>query len=119
MMAQPAPVVNRPPAAGSDQRTMMAQPAPAKSSAPDQRTMAVGAPAPQPVAQATQMLQDSQGVVAAFAAQERVQAARAASAPPEPAPSTSAGALFWLAWVIIGVGAGLGAHFWLASRAVQ
>jgi hypothetical protein len=123
MMAQPAPQVNRPQAAGSDQRTMMAQPAPQvnrpqATSTNDQRTMlAQPAPTPQAVAQATQMLGDAHQGVGALAS-ERAQQARAAAAAPKPVQAPAGtGALFWLAWVIIGVGAGLGAHFWLASRA--
>jgi serine/threonine-protein kinase len=122
MMAQPAPVVNRGPSL-NEMKTMMAQPAPVlptsnPAARPDQRTMAVGAPAPSPqaVAGGTQVLPDSQGVVAF--AQDRAQQARAAA--PAAAPSGGgAGVLFWLAWVIIGVGVGLGYHFWAAHQAVQ
>jgi hypothetical protein len=83
------------------------------------RTVAVGAPAPvvsqQPQnAQGTMMLPDSQGVVAYN--QERAKQARAELGDRGPAP---AGALFWLAWIVLGVGAGLGVHYYLAQRALQ
>ena len=31
-------------------------------------------------------------------------------------PATPAGALFWIAWIVLGVGAGLGVHYWLSLR---
>ena len=62
----------------------------------------------------TQIIPDSQGVVAY--ARDRAAAAREAAGP-DTIPAQPAGALFWLAWIIIGIGAGLGIHFWLAHRA--
>jgi hypothetical protein len=88
MMAQEAPSL-------SAQKTMMAQAAP---------VVADGG---------TKILPDSAGVVAY--ATERARQARttgnnaALQAPP-------AGALFWLAWIILGIGIGLGVHFYLVQR---
>ena len=48
--------------------------------------------------------------------QQRAQEARAGLGDKGPAP---AGALFWLAWIVLGVGAGLGVHYWLVQRALQ
>jgi hypothetical protein len=50
--------------------------------------------------------------------QERVKQARAdlSEQPLRPPP---AGALFWLAWIILGIGAGIGAHYYLVLQAVK
>jgi serine/threonine-protein kinase len=58
----------------------------------------------------TQIIPDSAGVVA-FAAQKAAEARE--SAGPEVLPAAPAGALFWLAWIVLGIGVGLGLHFWL------
>jgi hypothetical protein len=85
------------------------------TAASNQKTMAVMAPVPNSIPVAgTQIIPDSQGVVAY--ARDRAAAARE-SAGPETLPAPPAGALFWLAWIVIGIGAGLGIHFWLAHRA--
>jgi serine/threonine-protein kinase len=114
MMAQ-APILpgKAPPGSG---KTMLATeaPRPTPAAAPpgsNARTVAaMPAPTPQPAQpnpQATMMMGDSQGVVAY--AQERAAQVRAGlQEAPKPA-----GALFWMAWVILGVGAGLGLHFFL------
>ncbi|HZS42568.1 MAG TPA: hypothetical protein VFF06_37315, partial [Polyangia bacterium] len=62
----------------------------------------------------TQILPDSAGVVAY--AQEQARQAREMSQP-ERIAAPPAGPLFWLAWIVIGVGAGLGVHFWMAHQA--
>jgi serine/threonine-protein kinase len=125
MMAMETPVVRPPPAAApsavSEQKTMMAMEAPARApSAPSpqasQKTMAVSAPvgAAHPAnLGGTQILPDSQGVVA-YAREKAAQARE--NALPDTLPAQPAGALFWLAWIILGVAAGLGAHFYLAAR---
>lgn len=110
--------------ATADQRTMMAQEAPKIGTQPgyapvagaaEQKTMmAQEAPASQmPAGGGTKILPDSAGVVAYAAA--RAQQARHSSqhqqlrAPP-------AGPLFWFAWILLGVGAGLGLHYYLALK---
>jgi serine/threonine-protein kinase len=140
-MLAPAPVLPRaapPPGGGHEIKTVMAQ-APVRPSAPppggptmlpvaapqvppaqparaEQRTMAASAPAPSPqaIADGTQMLPDSQGVVAY--AQERAQQVRA-SVSDRVQPTAPAGPLFWLAWVVIGIGAGLAYHLWTLHQA--
>ena len=84
MMAQEAPSL-------SSQKTMMAQPAPVLDGS-------------------TKILPDSAGVVA-YAA-ERAQQARL-SGQNEVLQAPPAGALFWFAWIVLGIGAGLGIHFYL------
>ena len=132
MMAQAPVLPSMPSGGGNEAKTMMAQ-APILPSTPppggapqpnpkaDQRTVAAMAPAapsvqvtPQQAApQGTMMLPDSQGVVAY--SQQRAQEARAGlNAGPAPA-----GPLFWLAWIVLGIGAGLGVHYWLVQRAMQ
>jgi hypothetical protein len=86
MMATEAPSLNA-------QKTMMAQPAPNLGS--------------------TKILPDSAGVVAY--ATERARKARI-SGQNEIVQAPPAGALFWLAWIVLGIGAGLGIHFYLISR---
>jgi hypothetical protein len=53
--------------------------------------------------------------VVAFA-QEQARQARA-QADSEPEPAAPAGVLFWLAWIVLGIAGGLGAHFYLMWRA--
>jgi serine/threonine-protein kinase len=93
------------------QRTMMAAPAPTPVPAAKKkgRTIALD-DAPTATPQRTVALPESAGVVA-FA--EHAQRARAEAHAAEQRP---AGPLFWLAWTLIGVGAGLAAHFWLLSH---
>jgi len=111
---------------GSEQKTMMAgmnapvnpfgspQPGP-QTAGPAQRTVGAGAPAPQTgsaqlpnLSAGTQILPDSAGVVA-FA---RAEASRARdAAQPTDAEPSGGGAMFWVAWAVIGIGAGLGLHF--------
>jgi hypothetical protein len=113
----PPPPAPPPPSASpvAEQKTMMAgMPAPVVPQGSNMKTMAVAAPAPGQAG--TQIIPDSQGVVAY--ARDRAAAARE-SAGPDTIPAQPAGALFWLAWIIIGIGAGLGIHFWLAHRAAQ
>ena len=137
MAGMNAPVFTPPPAApppasnyapinqGSEQKTMMAgmnapvnpfgapQPAgPVNTSSPAQRT-AAAQPAPQTnslpnLGAGTQILPDSAGVVAF--AREQASRARDAAQPVDNEPS-GGGALFWVAWAVIGIGAGLGLHF--------
>jgi hypothetical protein len=105
----PPPAAPPPPSAAPQQRTMMAQEAPSLSA---QKTM-MAQPAPVVADGGTKILPDSAGVVAY--ATERARQARTTGnnavleAPP-------AGALFWLAWIILGIGIGLGVHFYLAQR---
>jgi hypothetical protein len=78
---------------------------------PDQRTIAIGMSAPaMPQGQRTMAIPDSEGVVA-FAMDEarRAQAAAVVPAPP-------AGPLFWFAWIIFGVAAGLGIHMFVVPK---
>jgi hypothetical protein len=98
MMAEvKAPVVSRAPASAN------------------QKTMALDANAPQLGAKSgTQIIPDSRGVVA-FAHEKAAEAREAAA--PEAIPAAPAGALFWLAWIILGIGVGLGLHFWMAHKA--
>jgi serine/threonine-protein kinase len=94
------PATSTPPRA---QRTAIAD----APSAPKAR--ATVAPSPTPGAPAgTVMLPDASGLMSSAAAQ--LQAQRAA----EPAPGTVAPApwFFWLAWCVLGVGAGLALHFY-------
>ena len=93
----------------ADVRTVMATPAPVVVS-----QQQANAP------QATMMLPDSQGVVA-YAQERRLQAAleevgAADSGLRTPAASD---AVPGLAWIVLGIGAGLGVHFYLIQRAVQ
>ena len=106
----PPPAAPPPPSATPQQRTMMAQEAPSLNA---QKTMLAQ---PAPVGDAgggTKLLPDSAGVVA-YAA-ERARRARATGgnqvlqAPP-------AGALFWIAWIVLGIGVGLAVHFYLARH---
>jgi hypothetical protein len=59
--------------------------------------------------QGTMMLPDSAGVIA-FAA-EQAAAARRAAGQVQVDPVKPAGPLFWTAWVVLGIGIGLAAHF--------
>jgi serine/threonine-protein kinase len=137
MMAQPAPVLpsntgneaktmmaqapmlpsSAPPPGGrpqaspnSDMRTMMAQPAPV---IPQQQPQQPQPQQPAPQAQGTMMLPDSQGVVS-----YNQNAARQARAEMSQ-PSSGGGILFWAAWIVLGIGAGLGVHYYLIQRAAQ
>jgi serine/threonine-protein kinase len=121
------PVVSAAPAA-SEQKTLMAEvQAPivkpvAATPLAEQKTVMGASPAPVVTAQktmaldarqgGTQVLPDSAGVVAY--ARDRAAQAREGALPDTPV--APAGALFWLAWVIIGIGAGLGVHFWMAHH---
>ena len=131
MMAQ-APVL--PSGGGNEAKTMMAQ-APILPSSPppggrpqqpagnpgsDARTMIAQAPSVQvsPQGQAsapqgTMMLPDSAGVVA-YNQQRAAQARAEMTEKP-----SGAGVLFWVAWIVLGVGAGLGVHYYLIQRAIQ
>ena len=96
---------------GQEQKTILAPMAapviPSGSSA--QKTVAVSAPSNVEVnPMGTQILPDSQGVVA-FARDQANQARQAAAAVPD--EPSGGGAAFWVAWVLIGIGAGLGLHF--------
>jgi hypothetical protein len=86
MMATEAPSL-------SAQKTMMAQPAPDVGS--------------------TKIIPDSAGVVA-YAA-DRARKARI-SGQNQLVQAPPAGALFWIAWIVLGIGLGLGIHFYLVSR---
>jgi serine/threonine-protein kinase len=88
----------------SNARTVAAMPAPSVQATPQ--------PSPQP-AQGTMMLPDSQGVVAYN--QERARQARAELAE----KPSGGGLLFWAAWIVLGIGAGLGVHYYLIQRAAQ
>jgi hypothetical protein len=92
MMATEAPNLNA-------QKTMMAQQAPVSQGIADG---------------GTKILPDSTGV-AAYATERAQQARYANQHVPLRAPP--AGPLFWMAWIILGIGAGLGLHMYLASRA--
>jgi hypothetical protein len=104
----PPPAAPPPPAAAPQQRTMMAQEAPLSS----QKTM-MAQPAPVIGDGGTKILPDSAGVIAY--ATERARQARH-SAQNETLQAPPAGALFWLAWIVLGIGAGLGIHFYLIQR---
>jgi hypothetical protein len=116
----PPPAAPPPPSApplatgGANMKTMMAQEAP-QSGAPSpnaQKTML--AQAGGGIADgSTKLLPDSAGVIAY--AQERANQARA-SAQHQQLKTPPAGALFWLAWVLVGLGTGLGIHFYLLQR---
>jgi hypothetical protein len=93
MMAQEAPNLS------AQQRTMMAQAAPAS-----QGIEGAG----------TQILPDSAGVVA-YAA-ERAHQARVSGQNAVVRRAPPAGPIFWLAWIVLGLGAGLGIHFFLMQR---
>ncbi len=122
----PSPAANYAPInQGSEQKTMMAgmnapvnpfgapQPGgPVNTASPAQRT-AAPQPAPQTnslpnLGAGTQILPDSAGVVAF--AREQASRARDAAQPVDTEPS-GGGAMFWIAWAVIGIGAGLGLHF--------
>ncbi len=111
----PPPAAPPPPSApplatgGANMKTMMAQEAPALSAQKTMMAQAGGGIADG----STKVLPDSAGVVAY--AQERAHLARA-SASHKQLKTPPAGALFWLAWVLVGVGAGLGVHFYLLQR---
>jgi predicted Ser/Thr protein kinase len=114
----PPPAAPPPPSApplatgGANMKTMMAQEAPALT--PQQKTMMAQAGQAGGIADgSTKLLPDSAGVIAY--AQERANLARA-SAQHQQLKTPPAGALFWLAWVLVGVGAGLGVHFYLLQR---
>jgi hypothetical protein len=87
---------------------MMAQEAPLSA----QKTM-LAQPAPQVAAGSTKILPDSAGVVA-YAA-ERAQKARL-SGQNQIVQAAPAGALFWIAWIVVGIGAGLGIHFFMMQK---
>ena len=119
MMAEAPAVVRNAAPPVAEQKTVMGVPAPKLSPQPSpqgssQRTMSLDA---QNAGSAggnpggTQLLPDSHGVVAY--ARERAVAAREGALPEAPPP---AGVMFWLAWIVIGLGAGLGVHFWLAQH---
>jgi serine/threonine-protein kinase len=98
---------------GAEMKTMMATEAPNLHA---QRTMmAQQAPASQQVIPdgGTKILPDSTGV-AAYATERAQQARYANQGVPLRAPP--AGALFWMAWIVIGIAAGLGIHFYLVAR---
>jgi hypothetical protein len=111
----PPPAAPPPPSAaplaqaGANMKTMMATEAPQLT--PQQRTMmAQAAPAsPGIEGGGTQILPDSAGVVA-YAA-ERAHQARVSGQSAVVRKAPPAGPLFWLAWVVLGLGAGLGIHF--------
>ena len=103
----PPPAAPPPPTA-PQQRTMMAPAAPLSA----QRTMM--APAGAAVAEGgTKILPDSAGVVAY--ATERARQARHSSQHETPA-APPAGALFWIAWIVLGIGSGIGIHYYLMQR---
>jgi hypothetical protein len=96
---------------GQEQKTILAPMAAPVIASPQssQKTVAVSAPTGADVnPMGTQILPDSQGVVA-FAREQANQARQAAAAVPD--EPQGAGAAFWVAWVLIGIGAGLGLHF--------
>ena len=80
-----------------------------RTAGPNQKTMAVDLS--QPAGAGTMMLPNSAGVVA-FAKEEALRAREAAVS--EVIPATPASIFFWLAWVVIGIGAGLAIHFYRA-----
>ena len=94
----------------ANQRTVMAE---APSVAPKGNVKTVmldpNAPTLPPLGAGTQLLPDSQGVVA----YARAQAAEARAAIGDGAPAAPAGALFWVAWTILGAAIGLGAAAWV------
>ena len=104
----PPPAAPPPPSAAPQQRTMMAQEAPLSA----QKTM-MAQPAPNLADGGTKILPDSAGVIAY--ATERARQARH-SAQNETIQAPPAGALFWLAWIVLGIGAGLGVHFYMMQR---
>ncbi|MDB4966784.1 MAG: serine/threonine protein kinase [Myxococcales bacterium] len=109
----PPPAAPPPPGApaataGGTQKTMMAQEAPLAA----QKTM-MAQQAPGIGDGGTKILPDSAGVIAY--ATERARQARH-SAENQTLQAPPAGALFWLAWIIVGVGAGLGVHYYLLMR---
>jgi len=104
----PPPAAPPPPSAAPQQRTMMAQEAPLSS----QKTM-LAQPAPVVADGSTKIIPDSAGVVAY--ATERARVARA-SGQNQTVQAPPAGALFWIAWIVLGIGAGLAIHFYLATR---
>jgi hypothetical protein len=53
--------------------------------------------------------------VVAFARDKAVEARQPTG--PATIPAEPAGALFWLAWILLGIGVGLAVHFWLAHQA--
>ncbi|HEX8951627.1 MAG TPA: serine/threonine-protein kinase, partial [Polyangia bacterium] len=107
----PPPAAPPPPSLTPQQRTMMAQEAPPLSA---QKTMmAQPAPVVGDAGGGTKILPDSAGVVAY--ATERARRARATGAN-DALPAPPAGALFWIAWIVLGIGLGLGVHFYLAMR---
>jgi hypothetical protein len=107
----PPPAAPPPPSAppvatgGANMKTMMAQEAP--QIAP-QRTMMAQ---PGIADGSTKVLPDSAGVVS-----DRANQARVATAQNQVLRTPPAGALFWVAWVLVGVGVGLGIHFYLLTR---
>jgi serine/threonine-protein kinase len=111
------PLISAAPAGGgppiAEQKTMMAgMQAPV---VPQRGPTSSGAGASQHGAGAgTQILPDSQGVVAY--AQEQARQVRELAQPMK-LKVPPAGPLFWLAWIVLGVGAGLGVHFYLAHQA--
>jgi hypothetical protein len=105
--SQPPPGGRPQPSPNSDQRTMIAQ-APSVQVSP-QTPQVGGGGNPN----ATMMLPDSAGVVA-YNQQRAVEARADLGEKP-----SSAGPLFWLAWVVLGIGAGLGVHYYLVQRAMQ
>jgi hypothetical protein len=105
----PPPAAPPPPSAAPQQRTMMAQEAPSLSA---QKTM-MAQPAPVVADGGTKILPDSAGVVAY--ATERARQARH-SGQNETLQAPPAGALFWIAWIVLGIGVGLGIHFYLMQR---
>jgi hypothetical protein len=84
----------------------------AYAAAPQNRTMFEGGPSPSaPNPHGTMMLPDSAGVVAFAATQAQAARQQAARAMAAPEPVKPAGVLFWTAWVVLGIGIGLAAHF--------
>jgi serine/threonine-protein kinase len=83
----------------------------AHSASPENKTMFQNAPSPAANPHGTMMLPDSAGVVAFAAAQAQAARNQAAQAYATPEPAKPAGVLFWTAWVVLGVGIGLAAHF--------
>jgi hypothetical protein len=110
----PPPAAPPHPSAHADQRTMMAQPAPNLSA--QQKTMMAqeGGLASAANEPGTKIIPDSAGVVA-YAA-ERARQARSSAQNPIVLKTPPAGPLFWLAWIVLGIGVGLGLHFFLAQR---
>jgi len=104
----PPPAAPPPPSAAPQQRTMMAQEAPLSS----QKTM-LAQPAPVVADGSTKIIPDSAGVVAY--ATERARVARA-SGQNQTVQAPPAGALFWIAWIVVGIGAGLGLHFFMMQK---